>query len=219
MITRIFKLTVAIFAILLLGIIGGLATTVMAEEVTANAILMHTDENGNGIVTCTDKGICTECNLEYGSEANAIIISFKGYSVKEKGDTGLTFGYNVNEKAVKEYEIVNGISLEMGFVLAIKDFVVGSNPLKADGSIAETTQGSIMKIKASSSETSYAGYDFRLSGAWNSQIELDGVAVSIRGLEFYMAGYVFDGTVSYIQKEGATAKEAFAITYNTIAGL
>ena len=31
MITRIFKITIAIFAILLLGIIGGFATTVMAE--------------------------------------------------------------------------------------------------------------------------------------------------------------------------------------------
>lgn len=47
MITRIFKLTVAIFAILLLGIIGGLATTVTAEEVSTEAVLMHIDTNGN----------------------------------------------------------------------------------------------------------------------------------------------------------------------------
>lgn len=47
MITRIFKITVAVFAILLLGIIGGLATTVMAEETSADAILIHIDINGN----------------------------------------------------------------------------------------------------------------------------------------------------------------------------
>lgn len=47
MITRIFKITVAIFAILLLGIIGGFATTIMAEETSTDAVLMHIDENGN----------------------------------------------------------------------------------------------------------------------------------------------------------------------------
>ena len=162
---------------------------------------------------------CSRCDTTESSDANAIIISFKGYSVKESGDGGLTFGYSVDENAIKEYERVNGISLEMGFVVAVKDFVQGNAPLNSDGTVAETTQGSVMKIKASSSEVSYSGYDFKMSGAWDGQIEMDGAMISIRELELYVAGYVFDGTVSYIQNDKATDKEAFALTNNSIAGL
>ena len=162
---------------------------------------------------------CSRCDTTESSDANAIIISFKGYSVKESGDGGLTFGYSVDENAIKEYERVNGISLEMGFVLAVKCFVVGNAPLNSDGTVAQTTQGSVMKISASSSETTYSGYDFKLCGAWDGQIEVDGAIISIRALELYIAGYVFDGSVSYIQNDEATDKEAFALTYNSIAGL
>ena len=37
-ITRIFKITIAVFAILVLGVIGGFATTVIAEDTTDGII-------------------------------------------------------------------------------------------------------------------------------------------------------------------------------------
>ena len=161
---------------------------------------------------------CARCDVNEETKASPIIIDFKGYSTKEDGD-GITFGYYVDEEALVLFENVNEIKLEFGFVVAVKNFVVGDSPLNADGTVAETTRGSVVKAVASSKTGYYTGYDFKLTGAWNKMVDLDSDDVAetdIKDVQFYMAGYVFDGAVSYIQSETETSSTVSAFTYNDI---
>lgn len=184
-------------------------------------------ENGAKILSLTytnyfangDKSTkCARCDVTEETKADAIIIDFKGFSTKEDGN-GITFGYYLDEKALVLFESVNKFKLEFGFVVAVKDFVNGNAPLNADGTAAETTQGSVIKAVASSQTANYSGYDFKLTGTWDKMVDLDGDNVAetdIKDVEFYMAGYVFDGTVSYIQSETATSATVTAFAYNDI---
>ena len=184
-------------------------------------------ENGAKILSLTytnyfasgDKSTkCARCDVTEETKADAIIIDFKGFSTKEDGN-GITFGYYLDEKALVLFESVNKFKLEFGFVVAVKSFVVGDTPLKADGTTAETTQGSVIKAVASSQTANYSGYDFKLTGTWDKMVDLDGDDVAetdIKDIEFYMAGYVFDGNVSYIQSETATSATVTAFAYNDI---
>ena len=50
-------------------------------------------------------------------------------------------------------------------------------------------------------------------------VDLDGDNVAetdMKDVEFYMAGYVFDGTVGYIQSETSTSATVTAFAYNDI---
>lgn len=184
-------------------------------------------ENGAKILSLTytnyfasgDKSTkCARCDVTEETKADAIIIDFKGFSTKEDGN-GITFGYYLDEKALALFEDVNKIHLEFGFVVAVKSFVNGNAPLNADGTVAETTRGSVIKAVASSNEVSYTGYDFKLTGTWDKKVDLDGDKVAetdMKDVEFYMAGYVFDGAVSYIQSETATSATVTAFAYNDI---
>lgn len=161
---------------------------------------------------------CARCDAKEEVKVNPIINGFKGFSTKENGD-GITFGYYIDENALTLFESINQIKLEFGFVVAVKSFVIGDAPLKADGTVAETNRGSIIKIVASSETTSYAGYDFKLTGAWDQMVDLNGdgnVETDIKDVEFYMAGYVFDGALNYIQSESSTSSSVDAIVYNNI---
>ncbi len=160
---------------------------------------------------------CSRCESINDSEANAIVTSFKGYSVKEDGN-GITFGYTLDLDALELYNTVNNTALEFGFVVAVKSFVVGETPLKADGSVADMTNGSVVKAQISS--TDYTGIDFKLTGAWDRMVDLDGDNVAetdVKNVEFYMAGYIFDGSVGYIQNNEATSDTVIAISYNSIS--
>ncbi len=184
-------------------------------------------ENGAKILSLTytnyfasgDKSTkCARCDVTEETKADAIIIDFKGFSTKEDGN-GITFGYYLDEKALVLFESVNKFKLEFGFVVAVKSFVNGNAPLNADGTVAETTRGSVIKAVASSQTANYSGYDFKLTGTWDKMVDLDGDNVDetdIKDVEFYMAGYVFDGNVSYIQSETATSATVTAFAYNDI---
>jgi hypothetical protein len=161
---------------------------------------------------------CARCDVTEETKSSPIIIDFKGFSTKDDGN-GITFGYYLDVDALALFEKVNNIKLEFGFVVAVKSFVNGDAPLKADGTVAETTRGNVIKATASSDEINYTGYDFKLTGTWDKMVDLDGDNVAetdIKDIEFYMAGYVFDGNVSYIQSETATSSTVSAFTYNDI---
>ena len=162
---------------------------------------------------------CSRCDSINESDTNAIIASFSGFSVREKGN-GISFGYILNTNALALYNEVNETSLEFGFVVAVKSFVQGDAPLKADGTKAEMSKGSI--IKAQITSANYTGVDFKLTGTWNGMVDLAGDNVEdtdIKDVEFYMAGYIYDGAVSYIQSKEATADTAYAISYNDALGV
>ena len=138
--------------------------------------------------------------------------------IKENGN-GITFGYYINEDELVLFEQVNNIKLEFGFVVAIKSFVIGDTPLNSDGTEAETTKGSVVKAVATNSEYNYSGYDFKLTGHWDGKVDLDGDDIpeaDIKDIEFYMSGYVFDGTVNYIQGNEATSSTVTPISYNQV---
>lgn len=177
-----------------------------------NLSIVYENYLANGIL----KTQCSRCDVTEESTANAIITSFKGYSLKENGN-GITFGYTLDLDALALYNEVNNTSLEYGFVVAAKAFVQGDAPLNDDGSVAKTSQGNVVKVNISS--INYTAADFKLTGTWNTMVDLDGDNVDetdIKTVEFYMSGYIYDGSVSYISNNEATSTTANVITYNNI---
>ena len=56
--TRLFKITIAIFAILILGVLGGFATSVGAEEIPEGSLLAHvSSDNETTYFTDYNEGI------------------------------------------------------------------------------------------------------------------------------------------------------------------
>ncbi|MBO5440742.1 MAG: leucine-rich repeat domain-containing protein [Clostridia bacterium] len=153
---------------------------------------------------------CEECN---GSDVDPIISSFKGFSTKEEG-SGLTFGYTLDLEAIKEYEAVNGKTLEFGFVVAVQAFLGDNAPLDKDGNAASDK---VIKASITSENYTYTGADFRLTGNWDGTANVNGEEVAVKDIKFYMAGYILDGTSVIYINDGATSDKADAVSYNQFA--
>ena len=137
------------------------------------------------------------------SDVNPIIANFKGFAVSCDGD-GITFGYVLDKDAIKEFEEVNQTTLSFGFIAGVKAFLGDKKPLD---------EGATNVINATV-DRSYTAADFVLRGNWDRNTVIDGEEISIKDVEFYMAGYLIaNGTVCYINGTGSSSNAA-AITFN-----
>ena len=167
----------------------------------------------------TLKTKCARCEECHSSDVNPIIKSFKGISVREKGN-GLTFGYNIDYEALDMYVAVNGTNIELGFVVAAQAFLGEGQPLKENG---EKAGDKVIKVSIYSSNDGadnsvrYLGADFILMGNWNKTVDLDGdgeAETDIKDVVFYMAGYIIDGDTASFINYGATGKTSDSFSYN-----
>ncbi len=93
MITRVFKITIAVLAILLLGIIGGFATTVMAEVPQNTAVI--TMEN-DAILNITPEG--------YSVGGNDFVEHTGGYLIMGEANTNIDFANGTSEQVT--YDVI-----------------------------------------------------------------------------------------------------------------
>lgn len=180
-----------------------------------------------------DKGvkyeICSNANCQYSktpyiSDTAPLISEFKGISTKINGD-GITFGYSVNYDALNEYVMSNGNTVELGFVVAVKSFLGDKSPLDASGneSASNVIKATLLKWttdeEANNKIPRYISADFRIVGDWNITVDLDGDSIpetDVKDVEFYMAGYIIDGSiVKYINYQ-KTSDTADYVSYNGI---
>ena len=157
---------------------------------------------------------CARCSELHGTTAKPVISSFKGYSTKIKSDA-ITIGYTFDYDALAEYERVNKKSLEFGFVFEIKAYLGDNAPLDESGEAL--ANGNIVKVTVDANAST--SFDFRISGDWDSTVNINGSDIQLKDVELFLCGYIFDGSVNYLQKSGSTtdASKIIQIAYNTVA--
>ena len=147
--------------------------------------------------TCQNAGCAHASGYESVVEA---IATFNGISVKIKGD-GLTFGFTINYKALDELVKITGKSVELGFVVGVKDFIEGE-VYGNQNAVTASVLTWIVETEEEKNEVKYASADFVLCGAWDRMVDLDGdmtAETNVKDVEFYMAGYLAtNNTVSYL---------------------
>ncbi|MBQ4509435.1 MAG: leucine-rich repeat domain-containing protein [Clostridia bacterium] len=155
---------------------------------------------------------CADCDHNEEILVNPIITSFKGYSVREKGN-GIVVGYTLDKDALKEYERVNKKALEYGFVLAVKSKLGANAPLDENGKEADGV------VKATMTSTSYTGVEIKLSGdVWDNEVTVNGEKSPLKDLELILCGYIYDGSVCYIQKSDTTIdyQQVYSVAYQSL---
>jgi len=158
--------------------------------------------------------MCARCEGITGVPVKPVISDFKGYSTKIKSDA-ITVGYTFDYDALAEYERVNKKSLEFGFVFAIKAYLGDNAPLDESGEAL--ANGNIVKVTVDANAST--SFDFRISGDWDSTVNINGSDIQLKDVELFLCGYIFDGSVNYLQKSGSTtdASKIIQIAYNTVA--
>ena len=147
--------------------------------------------------TCQNAGCAHASGYESVVEA---IATFNGISVKIKGD-GLAFGFTINYKSLDELVKITGKSVELGFVVGVKDFIEGEVYGNQNAVTASVLKW-IVETEEEKNEVKYASADFVLRGTWDKMVDLDGdmtAETDVKDVEFYMAGYLAtNNTVSYL---------------------
>ncbi len=147
--------------------------------------------------TCQNAGCAHENGYESVVEA---VATFNGISVKIKGD-GLTFGFTINYEALDELVKITGKSVELGFVVGVKDFIDGE-VYGNQNAVTASVLTWIVETEEEKNEVKYASADFVLRGTWDRMVDLDGdetAETDVKDVEFYMAGYLAtNNTVSYL---------------------
>ncbi len=156
---------------------------------------------------------CARCSELHSTTVKPVLSSFKGYSTKIKSNA-ITIGYTFDYDALAEYERVNKKSLEFGFVFAIKAYLGDNAPLDESGNAFESGKAVKTTVNANASTT----FDFRISGNWDNTVNVNGQEAQLKDIELFLCGYIFDGTVNYLQAEGSTtdASSVALVTYNSI---
>ncbi|MBE6675112.1 MAG: hypothetical protein E7596_08420 [Ruminococcaceae bacterium] len=127
------------------------------------------------------------------------IFTFKGYSL---GPQGVAVGYNVNHRALEDYEDFSGNTTDIGMVIAPFDSLDGKNPLDSCGNAIALESGKVIKVPLNNYSTVF--YDVILTSVTD---ELKDVKLSI-------SAYIYNGTVvKYIQNVGIS-DTVTGISYN-----
>ena len=183
--------------------------------------IAYTDYCSFGIKTqtCSHEGCQYAEGTPYVTDAPAIITSFQGISTKINGD-GLTIDYIVNYEALEAYSTLNGVDVELGFVVSAYD-KTGDKPLDNESAV----KAPVLTWKYESDNSNvvkYTGLSFRLEGNWDQSVDLDGNGekeTSMKDIKFCMAGYIIDnGAIFYINANG-TGEVADFNSYNGVTSL
>ena len=151
-------------------------------------------------------GICQNANCECGKEYEVvdtlapIISKIKGYATSEDGKE-ITFGYDIDKDALAYYNELADSALELGFVVAVNAYLDGA-PLNLDGTEATLAKGKVVKTVTNAV---YSSVDFRLTGKWDNNVTIGDEETQLKYVELFIAGYIFDGAVNYVNNEGSSA--------------
>lgn len=176
-------------------------------------------ENGYasaGLITraCSNDGCVCNANPETQDAAPI----FGGYYYSTRINTsyvGLVLSYNVDIEALDAYNEISGQSLEYGVLAVAKDGISGNPAVDAEA------QDGIISAELSASRS--PRIDFIIKGSeqlWNTPLE-QGSALTVKDLEFYILGFVSDGSLKYFYDTdfNADVDQLKAVTFNEIKAL
>ena len=154
-------------------------------------------EAGVKTATCP---YCPDVNDVIDSALPAIL-TLNGFSTPvDESVKGITFGYEINNEALKAYEEVNG-AVEFGFIVGVAAYV-GEDALASD-----------RVIKAPFNNAEINGYnrvDFVLTGVWEENVTVNGETLPASEVVFAMGAYVTEGeTTELLNFATVTYAEVF----------
>ena len=176
-------------------------------------------ENGYasvGVITRACSNVGCVCNASPETQDAAPI--FDGYYYSTRINTsyvGLVLSYNVDIEALDLYNEISGQSLEYGVLAVAKDGLSG-NP-----AVGGEAQDGVISTELSASRS--PRIDFIIKGSaeqWNTPLE-QGSDLTVKDLEFYILGFVNDGTLKYFYDTdfNADIDQIKAVTFNEIKAL
>ncbi len=153
---------------------------------------------------------CATCGTDVTVEANPILSGYEGYSTPVNSDRkGITFGYNIDVKALNEYKSVDA-SFEFGFVAAVDTFLGNNAPL-------DDTATAISKVIKVKIDGEYNRAEFVLTGdIWDTEVEIsENEKTLVSKVDFLMCAYSYsiNNGVQYIQKSADNLENIARITY------
>ena len=153
----------------------------------------------NGFITTE----CARCKEETNEQQalNPIISKIKGYATSEDGKE-ITFGYDIDKDALAYYNELADSALELGFVVAVNAYLDGA-PLNSNGTEATLAKGKVVKTVTNAV---YSSVDFRLTGKWDNNVTIGDEETQLKYVELFIAGYIFDGAVNYVNNEGSSTE-------------
>lgn len=160
-------------------------------------------ENGKYYFGCTNDG----CTLGSTEKTEPLFVPL-GHSVPEYDAEGVNFGYKVNKEAIREYERVNGVTLNYG-VFATLEKNIGKNDIY--GSDGKALSG---VVAADMTNTDYKIFKLKMLGFNAEQ----------KDISFAMGAYVGvskNGSTEYVYLQHGTPNEGekyFFTSYSEIVG-
>ena len=153
---------------------------------------------------------CAKCGNEATEEATPILSGYKGYSIpNDSSRKGITFGYDIDTRALKEYKAVN-TSLEIGFIIAVDAFLGGNAPLNENAEEASN----VIKAKI---DGEYSRAELVLMGdIWDHEVEIsENEKLLASKVEFLMCAYSYSQStgVQYIQGSVTALSDIERISY------
>ena len=152
------------------------------DYVNGNATLkaiVYADLSKEGTKTVT----CGLCGVDNDAVVANKVFTYKGYSTNDKG--AMCMGYIIDQKALKEYETLNG-KVEYGFVASANN----DTPLNENGEQKENT------VKVALDENVYTAVDFVLGATDWSDEKVANVKIT---LNMYV---MVNNAVKYITANG-----------------
>ena len=201
---------------------AGICANCLEAQLAANPVhnyvttIKYTNYLADGVKTekCQNAGCVHSGDTPKETVVNAIVYSFDGFSTKIASD-GLVIKYSVNREALDEYARVNGIDVELGFVVAAKH-LSGEELIASNGNATANVMKISVITHSASSESGvyYSGAELKITGDWNGTVDVDGVATDVKEVKFYMAGYIIsNGVVSYLNNGGSSVSADY-ISYS-----
>ncbi|MBQ8145535.1 MAG: hypothetical protein IJ039_02015 [Clostridia bacterium] len=166
--------------------------------------------------TCLATKSCTRCDLTENSiEIGAIIVP-KGYSCFEDPEKPyVCMGFDINLKAIAQYEEITGGKINIGAVVAIKEKIgQGVCPLDENGNAITLSSGNVIKVDIT--EFACAALDVKVTlgeGHLDTDIlmsgyiiEEDGEKIDISYIQEDKSSLVENGNFAYVSYSQVLAK-------------
>ena len=159
------------------------------------------DKAGVKLTSCTNPG----CGYEVSADTDALFVC-RGYSSPEFGESGIVFGYSVNNTAISAYKEAMGIEFRYG-VFAVSQAKLGDNYIFDEN--GKAIEGAI-KVEITSHQ--FEAFEMKIVGFTDEQ----------KDAKLAMGAYVAvtDGettTYSYLQSDKPGENEKyFFVSYNSV---
>ncbi len=153
--------------------------------------------------------VCERCGVEDNSKTASALFGCLGYSAPENGDGGIVVGYEINSKAIEEYQTITGKTLKYG-VFAVAQEKLGDNAI-----FDETGKAASGVLSTDVTVHGFGLFELKIVGFSDEQKDNKlamGAYVAVTNGETTTYSYMQDTT------RGELAGGYYFVSYNIVVG-